>query len=63
MVEQWNISERRVRILCQQGKITSVIRRGRTWQIHSNEEKTIDGRTLRYQRNNSPYTESFLKLM
>ena len=39
MAEQWGISERRVRILCQQGKITGVIRRGRTWLIPSNEEK------------------------
>ena len=62
MAEQWGISERRVRILCQQGKITGVIRRGRTWQIPSNEEKPIDGRTLRYQRNNSPYTELFSKV-
>ena len=62
MAEQWGISERRVRILCQQGKITGVIRRGRTWLIPSNEEKPIDGRTLRYQRNNSPYTELFSKV-
>lgn len=62
MAEQWGISERRVRILCQQGKITGVIRRGRTWLIPSNEEKPIDGRTLRYQRNNSPYAELFSKV-
>ena len=35
MAEQWGISDRRVRILCQQGKIDGVIRKGRAWLIPS----------------------------
>jgi len=57
MAEQWGISDRRVRILCQQGKIDGVIRKGRAWLIPADAEKPIDGRTTRYQRNDSPYAE------
>jgi len=59
IAEQWGISDRRVRILCQQGKIDGVIRKGRTWLIPADAEKPIDGRTTRYQRNDSPYAELF----
>ena len=59
IAEQWGISDRRVRILCQQGKIDGVIRKGRTWLVPADAEKPIDGRTTRYQRNDSPYAERF----
>ena len=62
MAEQWSISDRRVRILCQQGKIDGVIRKGRAWLIPSDADKPIDGRTTRYQRNNSPYEELFAEV-
>lgn len=59
---QWGISDRRVRILCQQGKISGVIRKGRAWLIPANAEKPIDGRTTRYQRNDSSYAELFAEI-
>lgn len=62
IAEQWGISDRRVRILCQQGKIDGVIRKGRTWLIPADAEKPIDGRTTRYQRNDSPYAELFAEV-
>lgn len=62
IAEQWGISDRRVRILCQQGKIDGVIRKGRTWLIPADAEKPIDGRTARYQRNDSPYVELFAEV-
>ena len=62
MAEQWCISDRRVRILCQQGKIDGVIRKGRAWLIPADAEKPIDGRTTRYQRNDSPYAELFAEV-
>ena len=62
IAEQWGISDRRVRILCQQGKIDGVIRKGRTWLIPADAEKPIDGRTTRYQRNDSPYVELFAEV-
>ena len=57
IAEQWNISDRRVRILCQQGKIDGVVRQGRVWLIPANAKKPADGRASRYQRNDSPYAE------
>ena len=42
--EKWGVSDRRVRILCSQGKISGVIREGRSWKIPSNAEKPEDGR-------------------
>lgn len=62
IAEQWGISDHRVRILCQQGKIDGVIRKGRTWLIPADAEKPIDGRTTRYQRNDSPYVELFAEV-
>ena len=62
MAEQWGISDRRVRILCQQGKIDGVSRKGRAWLIPADSKKPIDGRTARYQRNNSPYAELFAEV-
>ena len=62
MAEQWGISDRRVRILCQQSKIDGVIRKGRAWLIPADAEKPIDGRTTRYQRNDSPYVELFAEV-
>ena len=62
MAEQWGVSDRRVRILCQQGKISGAIRKGRAWLIPADAEKPIDGRTTRYQRNDSPYDELFAEV-
>ena len=60
--EQWGISDRRVRILCQRGKIDGVIRKGRAWMIPAGAEKPIDGRTTRYQRNDCPYGALFAEV-
>lgn len=62
MAEQWGISDRRVRILCQQGKIDGVIRKGRAWVIPADSKKPIDGRTTRHQQNDSPYMELFAEV-
>lgn len=42
--EKWKISDRRVRILCSEGKIPGVIREGRRWKIPENAKKPEDGR-------------------
>ena len=42
--EKWEISDRRVRILCSEGKIPGVIREGRRWKIPENAKKSKDGR-------------------
>ena len=43
--EKWDISERRVQILCTQGRIPGVSKLGYMWLIPKNAEKPIDGRT------------------
>lgn len=42
--ENWGISDRRVRILCSEGKIPGVIREGRSYRIPAEAEKPEDGR-------------------
>lgn len=45
--EKWNISDRRVRILCAEGKIDGVQKNGRAYLIPADTLKPVDGRTLR----------------
>ncbi|NBH60537.1 helix-turn-helix domain-containing protein [Anaerotruncus sp. 80] len=42
--EKWGISDRRVRILCAEGKILGVNREGRSWMIPAEAKKPEDGR-------------------
>lgn len=42
--EKWNISERRVRVLCGEGKVYGAFRVGRAWNIPSSTQKPADGR-------------------
>lgn len=41
---KWGISDRRVRVLCEEGKITGAFRKGRSWQIPCDAKKPEDGR-------------------
>ncbi len=45
--EKWGISSRRVRILCTEGKIPGVIRKGNLYMIPENAQKPPDGRRTR----------------
>lgn len=42
--EKWGISDRRVRILCAEGKVLGVIREGRRWMIPVDTRKPVGGR-------------------
>lgn len=42
--EKWGISDRRVRVLCSQGKIPGAYQDGRAWKIPSDAVKPLDGR-------------------
>ncbi len=44
VAEKWNISDRRVRILCAQGKIKGAYQEGRAWKIPSDVTKPEDSR-------------------
>ena len=42
--EKWNISDRRVRVLCREGKISGTIKEGKSYKIPVNAQKPADGR-------------------
>ena len=45
--EKWGVSTRRIRVLCAEGKIPGVIRKGNLYMIPENASKPIDGRKVR----------------
>lgn len=44
MSEKWDVSSRRISILCAEGRIDGVIKKGKTWLIPADAEKPADGR-------------------
>ncbi len=42
--EKWNISDRRIRVLCAEGKIPGAYQEGRGWKIPVDAKKPADGR-------------------
>ena len=56
--EKWGISDRRVRILCSEGKIEGAELIGKTWYIPDNATKPTDGRI----KNNVNYLNKILEL-
>ena len=42
---EWGISQRRVEILCDNGRVSGACRLGRVWAIPRDAVKPIDGRT------------------
>ena len=42
--EKWGISDRRIRVLCAEGKIPGAYQEGRGWKIPAGAEKPTDGR-------------------
>ncbi len=60
--EQWGISDRRVRVLCQQGKIPGVRQHGRAYMIPLDAAKPADGRRLRNKTTSGPFAEEFAKI-
>lgn len=47
MAKKWDISRRRVTILCAEGRIEGAILKGNTWLIPENTEKPDDPRRVR----------------
>ncbi|MDY2795034.1 MAG: Fic family protein [Peptostreptococcus porci] len=60
--EKWGISDRRVRILCSEGKISGAYQEGRAWKIPYDATKPTDGR---YKNKESlvPIIEGKLKVL
>lgn len=44
MSEIWGISARRIALLCEQGRISGVVKKGKTWLIPDDAEKPADKR-------------------
>ena len=57
--ERWGISDRRVRVLCGDGRIQGVVRKGRSYFITADALKPIDGRSLRGKEIPEQYTALF----
>ena len=51
--KKWNISQRRVQVLCMNGRIGGVFKLGENWAIPANAKKPNDGRKIiKDERNN-----------
>ncbi len=59
--EKWNISRRRVAILCAENRIDGAMMVGNMWIIPSTAEKPIDKRTIRYEKQNVVQLKPFVK--
>ena len=46
MSEKWGISARRIALLCEQGRIAGVVKKGKTWLIPEDAEKPADKRKM-----------------
>ena len=44
MSERWNITSRRIGVLCAEGRIEGVIKKGKMWLIPSDAAKPLDAR-------------------
>lgn len=49
--EKWSISQRRVQVLCTNGRIEGVFKLGENWAIPENTPKPIDGRIKKDEKN------------
>lgn len=48
MSAKWNITSRRIGVLCAEGRVAGAVKKGKTWLIPSDAVKPADGR---YKRN------------
>ena len=55
--EQWNISARRVAILCEEGRLEGAVKKGKTWLIPSDVKKPEDGRYKKVKAYYDKYIE------
>ena len=61
VAEKWNISQRRVAILCSEDRIKGAMMVGNMWIIPSNAEKPIDKRTVRFEKTHKTELKPFIK--
>ena len=49
VAKKWNISQRRVQILCSQNRIEGIFKLGENWAIPDNAEKPNDNRKRKHK--------------
>lgn len=59
--EKWNISQRRVSVLCSENRIDGAMMVGNMWIIPSTAKKPIDKRTIRYVKERIVPVKPFVK--
>lgn len=59
--EKWNISQRRVSVLCSENRIDGAMMVGNMWIIPSTAEKPIDKRIVRYEKEHTISLKPFVK--
>lgn len=59
--EKWDISQRRVAILCSEKRIDGAMMVGNMWIIPSTAEKPIDKRTVHYEKTKTVILKPFVK--
>ena len=59
--EKWNISQRRVAILCSEQRIAGAMFVGKQWIIPSDAEKPMDLRTVRQEKKQAFELKPFVK--
>ena len=59
--EKWNISQRRVAILCSEERIKGAMMVGNMWIIPATAEKPVDKRTVRYEKTHKVELKPFVK--
>jgi len=59
--EKWNISQRRVAVLCSENRISGAIRIGNMWVIPSDVPKPEDARAVRFLGNCNLTVKPFVK--
>lgn len=62
IAKKWEISSRRVRLLCASGQIEGVIKKGKKYLIPANTEKPIDKRKLPNKKKQSTFFELFTQI-
>lgn len=60
--EKWNISDRRIRVLCSDGRIKGVIKKGRSYLIPCDAVKPMDGRILKGKEISEEYQALFARI-
>lgn len=62
MAEKWNLSERRIRLMCSEGKIKGVVQKGRSYRIPADAIRPVDGRAVRGKQIPEKYKELFAEI-